>query len=111
MVAALPFRLLSVLLAQGNAPAGRARGRPDAGDSAERRRGDKPILLGTDPPGRLRNVPAGPDAGVAARDAGPDEVHRELQALRARLEQLEQERSRSQQTAQQLQQLNEQVQL
>ena len=97
-----PALLLAALLAQVRTTSRPARGRADAGD--------RPVLLGTDPPGRLR--PAG-DAGIdgGPGDAGPDEVHRELQTLRARVEALERERAQSQLTAQQLQQLTAEVQL
>jgi len=98
VLAAVPALVLAVLLAQAPARTRTPRGRADAGDG--------PILLGTDPPGKLRPSPPAPaDAGVAQRDAGPDEVHRELQALRARLDTLEQELAASRQTSQQLQQL------
>lgn len=99
VLAAIPAVLLAALLGQARPAQRQQRGRPDGG----------PILLGTDPPGRLRPA-ASSDAGVAQRDAGPDEVHRELQALRARVEALEQERARSQQTTEQLQQLTSEVQ-
>lgn len=70
----------------------------------------KPVLLGTDPPGKLRPADAIPDSGVAAADAGPDEVHRELQQLRARVDMLERERAQSQQSGQQLQQITQELQ-
>lgn len=70
----------------------------------------KPVLLGTDPPGKLRPPDPASDAGVASADAGPDEVHRELQQLRARVDMLERERAQSQQSAQQLQQINQELQ-
>ena len=97
-----PSLLLAVLVAQTRSSTRTTRGRADAGE--------KPILLGTDPPGRLRPNPADAGAPPAPRDAGPDETQRELQQLRARLELLEQERSQNQQTAQQLQQLSQDVQ-
>jgi chromosome segregation ATPase len=104
LLSAIPALLLAVLLGQGRAPSRATRARPDAGE-------DRPVLLGTDPPGRLRpTAPAAADAGTAQRDAGPDEVHRELQALRARLDVLEQELARSRQTSQQLEQLTSEVQ-
>jgi chromosome segregation ATPase len=103
LLAAIPALLLAALLGQARAPTRAPRGRADAGDG--------PILLGTDPPGRLRpEAPAAADAGVAQRDAGPDEVHQELQALRARLDALEQELARSRETTQQLEQLTSEVQ-
>ena len=107
----LPALLLSVLLAQTRSSSRSARGRADAGERADA--GQRPIYLGTDPPGKLRPAPA-TDAGTAtsaATDAGWDEVHRQMQQLRARLETLEQERAQNQQTAQQLQQLTQEVQL
>jgi hypothetical protein len=106
-----PALLLSFLLAQTRSSTRPTRGRADAGARADA--GDRPIYLGTDPPGRLRPPAATPDAGTAAvpRDAGWDEVHRQMEQLRARLDALEQERAQNQQTAQQLQQLNQEVQL
>jgi len=93
--------LLAFLLGQARPPSRAPRGRADAG----------PVLLGTDPPGRLRPTPPSPDAGTTAQhDGGVDDVHRELQQLRARLEALEQERAQAQQNAQQLQQLVQEVQ-
>jgi len=90
--------LAALLLAQtgSGAPARRARGRADAGA--------KPVLLGTDPPGRLRPSPPS-DSGVAQQDAGPDEVHRQLQALQTRIDTLERDRAQGQQQAELLQQL------
>jgi predicted component of type VI protein secretion system len=82
-----------------------ARRRADAGVSRQ-----KPVLLGTDPPGKLRPLEPSADGGVALADAGPDEVHRELQQLRARVDQLERERAQSQQSAQQLQQITQELQ-
>jgi chromosome segregation ATPase len=102
LLGAIPALLLAVMLAQGRAPTRAGRGRADAGDG--------PILLGTDPPGRLRpSAPQAADAGTAQRDGGPDELHRELQTMRARLDALEQELARSRETAQQLQQLTSEV--
>ena len=96
----LPPVLLAFLLGQARPPSRAPRGRADAG----------PVLLGTDPPGRLRPTPPSPDAGTTAQhDGGVDDVHRELQQLRARLEALEQERAQAQQNAQQLQQLVQEV--
>jgi len=97
-----PAVLIAFSLAQVRTSARPARGKADAGD--------RPILLGTDPPGRLRPVSADAGTDAGPPDAGPDEVHRELQRLRARLDALEQERAASQQTAQQLQQLTLEVQ-
>jgi len=97
----LPPVLLAFLLGQARPPSRAPRGRADAG----------PVLLGTDPPGRLRPTPPSADAGTTAQhDGGVDDVHRELQQLRARLEALEQERAQAQQNAQQLQQLVQDVQ-
>ena len=98
----LPPVLLAFLLGQAPRPPPRgSRGRADAG----------PVLLGTDPPGRLRPDPTTADAGTTAqRDGGLDDLHRELQQLRTRLEALEQERAQAQQNAQQLQQLVQEVQ-
>ena len=67
--------LFALLLAQGRPASRRARGQSDAGD--------RPILLGTDPPGKLRpNPPSADGGGVSQRDAGPDPVQQELQQLR-----------------------------
>jgi len=97
----LPPVLLALLLGQARPPLRGSRGRADAG----------PVLLGTDPPGRLRPDPTTADAGTTAqRDGGSDDLHRELQQLRARLEALEQERAQAQQNAQQLQQLVQEMQ-
>lgn len=97
----LPPVLLAFLLGQARPPPRGQRGRTDAG----------PVLLGTDPPGRLRPNPPTADAGTTAqRDGGIDDLHRELQQLRTRLEALEQERAQAQQNAQQLQQLVQEVQ-
>ena len=97
----LPPVLLAFLLSQARPPPRGSRGRADAG----------PVLLGTDPPGRLRPDPTTTDAGTTAqRDGGLDDLHRELQQLRTRLEALEQERAQAQQNAQQLQQLVQEVQ-
>jgi len=88
--------LVALALAQAgsSAPRRRVRSRADAG----------PMLLGTDPPGRLR--PAPPiDGGVAQQDAGPDEVHRELQTLRGRVDALERERALALGQSQQLEQV------
>ena len=95
-----PALLLAFLLGQARTPR-TPRGRADAG----------PVLLGTDPPGRLRPAPApATDAGaIAQQDGGLDDVHRELQQLRARLEALERERAQAQENAQRLQQLVDDV--
>jgi TolA-binding protein len=92
--------LAALLLAQAGsgAPARRVRGRPDAG----------PVLLGTDPPGRLRLSPA-IDGGVARMDAGPDATQLQLQALQRRIDALERDRSQNQQQAELLQQLVSEV--
>src|SRR3954469_15175640 len=112
LLAAVPAVVAAALLGQGRAPPRTPRGRPPPGPAgAGPDAGDGPILLGTDPPGRLRPSPPAPaDAGVAQQDAGPDEVHRELQTLRARLDGLEQELARARQTSQQLEQLTSEVQ-
>lgn len=100
VLASIPALLAALLLGQGRPTPRQPRARPDGG----------PILLGTDPPGRLRPATPSADAGVVQRDAGPDEVHQELQVLRARVDALERERAQSQQTAEQLQQLTTEVQ-
>jgi chromosome segregation ATPase len=99
-----PAVLIAFLIGQVRPSSRPKRGRADAGAG--------PILLGTDPPGRIRPQPPSPaDAGGPERDAGADELHRELQQLRTRLDALERERALAQQTAQQLQQLTQEVQL
>ena len=100
LLAAIPLLLSALLLGQARTPSRTTRGRADAGG---------PVLLGTDPPGQLRHEAT--DGGTAqAADAGPDDVHRELQALRARVDALEQERARYQETSQQLQEITAQLQ-
>ena len=97
-VAAIAAGSLAALLlsqAGSGAPARKARGKADAGT----------VLLGTDPPGRLRPLPPAADGGVAQQDAGPDEVRRQLQALQWRIDALERERAQNQQQAELLQQL------
>jgi len=85
---------LALAQAGSGAPRRKLRSRADAG----------PMLLGTDPPGSLR--PASPsDGGVAQQDAGPDELRRELQALRGRVDALERERALAQGQSQQLEQI------
>jgi chromosome segregation ATPase len=93
-----PALLLAFLLGQARTPR-TPRGRADAG----------PVLLGTDPPGRLRPAPATDAGAIAQQDGGLDDVHRELQQLRARLEALERERAQAQENAQRLQQLVDDV--
>ncbi len=101
--------MIAFLMAQVSPAARPKRGRADAGARADA--GERPLLLGTDPPGRLRPTQPPPDGGATVeRDAGPDDVHRELQQLRARLDALEQERAHAQQVSQQLQQLTLEVQ-
>ena len=101
--------MIVFLMAQVSPAARPKRGRADAGARVDA--GERPLLLGTDPPGRLRPTQPPPDGGASVeRDAGPDDVHRELQQLRARLDALEQERAQAQQVSQQLQQLSQEVQ-
>jgi len=105
----VPAAMIAFLMAQVSPAARPKRGRADAGARADA--GERPLLLGTDPPGRLRPTQPPPDGGASLeRDAGPDDVHRELQQLRARLDALEQERAHAQQVSQQLQQLTLEVQ-
>ena len=95
--------LFALLLAQSRPASRGARGRADAGDP--------PILLGTDPPGKLRPNPPSPDGGVVGqRDAGPDPIQQEMQQLRARIDALEQERAQTRQDAQKLDQLVQELQ-
>lgn len=93
---------LTASLLLGQAPGGRrpARGRADGGTG--------PILLGTDPPGKLR--PFGDAGPVAQADAGLDPVRAELVQLRARVDALERERGQSQLQTQQLMEITRQLQ-
>ena len=102
--------LVTAALAQTASPQGRARASAaDAGSKRARTPG--PILLGTDPPGKLRPYGAAADAGTPLpRIAAPDDVQRELQQLRGRVEALEQERGQLQQQSQQLQEVMRQLQ-
>jgi len=86
--------LVALLAAQpGEGASKRKRSRGDGG----------PIVIGTDPPGRLRLVP---DASVAAEaDAGPNATERQLTELRLRVELLERQLALEQQQTQQLQQI------
>jgi hypothetical protein len=105
----VPAIMFAFVMAQASPAARSKRGRADAGPRADA--GERPLLLGTDPPGRLRPALPPPDGGASAdHDAGPDDVRRELQQLRARLEALEQERAHAQQISQQLQQVTQEVQ-
>jgi hypothetical protein len=97
----VPSLLLAFLLGQARPTPRAPRGRADAG----------PVLLGTDPPGQLRPPVPTADAGASAqRDGAVDDLRRELQRLRARLDALEQERARAQEDSQRLQQLVQEVQ-
>lgn len=94
---------LAVASLLGLAPAGRRapRGRPDGG----------PILLGTDPPGKLRPEPPERDGGAVARlDAGVDATRAEVQQLRARVDMLERQQAVLQQQAQQLSEIARELQ-
>src|SRR5258708_20344405 len=94
-------------LAQGAGRQSRAaHGAADGGPPRVRPPG--PILLGTDPPGKLRRALSPSDAGDAVpRIAAPEDVQREMQQLKARVDTLERERAQLQQ--QQSQQLEEVV--
>lgn len=100
---------------QPSAPQGRRpRGAADGGSPADGgppARAQKPYLLGTDPPGKLRRFTSD-DGGTVARvaDAGPGEVERELIELRARVRELELERAERQAQAEQLLEMNQQLQ-
>ena len=91
-------------------PQGRSgRGAPDGGVSRVRTPG--PIFLGTDPPGKLRSQRAESDGGAPVpRIAAPDDVQRELQQLRLRVDALERERGQLQQQSQQLGEVMRQLQ-
>src|SRR5258708_15088414 len=98
---------VAAALAQGTGPHSRAaHGAADGGPPRVRPPG--PILLGTDPPGKLRRALSPSDAGDAVpRIAAPEDVQREMQELKARVDTLERERAQLQQ--QQSQQLEEVV--
>src|SRR5882672_3114992 len=77
-------------MAQVSPAARPKRGRADAGARADA--GERPVLLGTDPPGRLRPAQAPPDGGAGVeRDAGPDDVQRQLQQLTQEVQQIRQQ--------------------
>ena len=102
---------VAAALAQGApGPQGRSgRGPADGGTSRVRTPG--PIFLGTDPPGKLRPQRAESDGGTPVpRIAASDEVQRELQQLRGRVEALERERGQIQQQSQQLAEVVRQLQ-
>lgn len=90
-------------------PQGRSgHGTADGGVSRVRTPG--PIFLGTDPPGKLRPQRAESDGGTPVpRIAAPDDVQRELQQLRTRVDALERERGQLQQQSQQLGEVMRQV--
>ncbi len=92
-------------------PQGRSgRGAADGGTARVRTPG--PYLLGTDPPGKLRPQRAEADAGTPVpRIAASEEVQRELQQLRGRVEALEQGRAQLQQQSQQLGEVMRQLQV
>ena len=91
-------------------PQGRSgRGTADGGLPPVRTPG--PILLGTDPPGKLRPQRPEPDGGTPVpRIAAPDDVQRELQQLRARVDALEQQRGQLQEQSRQLGEVMRQLQ-
>src|SRR4051794_1039594 len=102
----------AVLLAQSTGGAKRrSRSRLDAGTDDGR-----PVLLGPDPPGRLRADPPArdggiADAGVAAADGGTRSAQQlQLDELRARIAVLEQQAAMLQQQNQQMATMNEQLQ-
>src|SRR5438105_4414248 len=103
-LAAAGLGLLGALLlaqARPGTPARRARSRADGGT----------VLLGTDPPGRLRPAPPAADGGIlGAADAGPDATQRQIGDLRARVDALEKQLAQSQQQGQQLQEIAAQMQ-
>src|SRR5205085_7748323 len=92
----------ALLIAQARpARPGRSKSRADGGT----------VILGTDPPGRLRPAAAAAtDGGVAQADAGPDATQRQIQELRARVDLLERQLAQSQQQGQQLQQISAELQ-
>jgi hypothetical protein len=110
-VAVFALGLVFLLAQASGAARKKTRGRSDGGTDGG------PILLGPDPPGRLRpDPPGGRDAGIGLPDAGtPDGGVRATQSqqideLRARIAALEQQAVASQQQAQQLTEMNQQLQ-
>jgi chromosome segregation ATPase len=68
------------------------------------------VLLGTDPPGRLRAFGSSDGGVIAQSDAGADDLRREVAQLRARISALEQDRGQLQQQSQQLGEVVRQLQ-
>jgi chromosome segregation ATPase len=101
LLGAIPI-LLPLLLAQARPPSRGTRGQADGGEH--------PILLGTDPPGKLRPTPPSDGGTVAERDAGVDTIHHEVLQLRARIDALEKERAQTQENAQKLEQVVQELQ-
>ena len=103
MLQALCCGAVGVLLIAQARPVrpGRSKSRADGGT----------VILGTDPPGRLRPAAAAAaDGGVPQADAGPDATQRQIQELRARVDLLERQLAQSQQQGQQLQQISAELQ-
>jgi TolA-binding protein len=101
---------VAAALAQGTSSRGRpAHGAADGGPPRVRTPG--PILLGTDPPGKLRRATAPSDAGAPVPHiAPPEDVQREMQQLKARVDALERERTQlAQQQSQQLEEVVRQL--
>jgi hypothetical protein len=114
VTALLSVSLALLLLAQSSSRKKAARTKPPADTT----NADGAVLLGPDPPGRLRpDPPPARDAGIAAAstiDGGADGGTRSLQSLqieelRARIALLEQQAALQQQQAQQMQLMNEQL--
>jgi hypothetical protein len=115
ILAALLSLSVAVLFAQASSGARkRSRGRADAGPSDGGTADARPVLLGPDPPGRLRADPPGRDGGVPAipppggSDAGTTQA--QILELRARISTLEQQAAASQQQTQQMAAMNDQLQ-
>jgi len=60
----VPAIMFAFVMAQASPAARSKRGRADAGPRADA--GERPLLLGTDPPGRLRPALPPPDGGSSA---------------------------------------------
>jgi TolA-binding protein len=103
LAAAFCGLLAALLLSQAgeSAPRKRVRSRADAG----------PIVIGTDPPGRLRPSPDDAGVSVPAPDAGETATQRQIADLRARVEGLEQKLAQTQQQSEDLQQIAAELRL
>lgn len=110
-VAAVALGLVFLLAQASGAARKRTKARADGGTDGG------PVLLGPDPPGRLRPDPPGRrDGGIALPDGGGSDggAHatqsQQIEELRARIAALEQQASASQQQAQEMVRMNQQIQ-